>query len=170
LGSLTYHRRILLIIVSANKNELRFNFFLGDETYSLVSDSWSTDVVASDNEGLTDPQQQQTAPPIPPRLDQPAPLPNPPIQQQLTPPLPHQPLHESLSAGRINDMTGPSNFLTYPAFALSLVERERMADNILDKYRTIPPVSTPNSLLNGMRNNEPVAGSSKTEVSTRIRI
>lgn len=130
-----------------------------------MSDSWSTDVVASDNEGLTDPQQQQQAtPPIPPRLDQPAPLPNPPIQQQLTPPLPHPPLHESLSAGRINDIAGSSGFPASPAFALSLVERERMADNILDKYKTIPPVPTPNSLLNGLRNNEPMAGSSKAEV------
>ncbi|KAI6191999.1 hypothetical protein M3Y97_00288400 [Aphelenchoides bicaudatus] len=133
-----------------------------DETYSLVSDSWSTDVVASDNEGLTD-QQQQVTPPIPPRLDQPHPLPS--LQQQLTPPLVHPPLHESLSAGRINDFAGPSaGFPHSPAFALSSIERERMAENILEKYRTIPPITAPNSLLNGLRNNESVAGSSKVEV------
>jgi hypothetical protein len=59
-----------------------------------------------------------------------------------------------------------TGFSVSPAFSLSLVERERIADNILDKYRTIPPVpTTPASISNGLRNNnEPMPGSSKQEV------
>lgn len=180
MESLVFHHKILQIIVSPKLLTilliLLIVYCLGDETYSLVSDSWSTDVVvASDNEGLADPQQQQQQgpPPIPPRLEQP-PLPNFPahvIQQQLIPPNPHPVLHESLSAGRISDLANSNNnaglstgFSVSPAFSLSFVERERLADNILDRYRTIPPTITSNSLLNGLRNSESVAGSSKNEV------
>jgi hypothetical protein len=92
-----------------------------------------------------------------------------PLQQQLTPPYSSHPvLHESLSAGRINDLSAQSNTLnTSSAFLLSSAERERLADNILDKYRAIPPVSaTPNSLLHGMRNPELIQGSSRIDADT----
>lgn len=130
-----------------------------------MSDSWSTDVVASDKEDL--PDTQQTAPPNPSRFEQLALLPNPPTQQQLTPS--HPVLHESLSTGKISEVAGSSGISSEfsSAFVLSLVEREKIADNILDKYRTIPPASAPSSFFNGLhslRANEPLAGSSKAEV------
>ncbi|KAI6209735.1 GTPase-activating protein and VPS9 domain-containing protein 1 [Aphelenchoides besseyi] len=109
-----------------------------DETYSLVSDSWSTDVVASDNEGLN--EIPPIPPPIPPRQqDQSLSLPVMPAPSGLflPPTLPVQnqpPIHESLSAGRINEMT--ANNAT--GGLLSTAERERIADDILNKYRTAP--------------------------------
>ncbi|CAD5234418.1 unnamed protein product [Bursaphelenchus xylophilus] len=104
-----------------------------DETYSLVSDSWSTDVVASDNEGLNDQKQEQSLGPLPP-------------------PIPPR-LHESQSTGQIIDIgdnnvnqPGPSGFAPLPPLpapvSLSLSDRERIADDILNKYRS--PV-TPSS-------------------------
>ncbi|CAD5229377.1 unnamed protein product [Bursaphelenchus okinawaensis] len=94
-----------------------------DETYSLVSDSWSTDVVASDNEGINDQRQEQNLGPLPP-------------------PIPPR-LHESQSTGQIIDISdnnshqaGPSGVALPHPVSLSSRDRERIADDILNKYRS----------------------------------
>ena len=184
--------------------------FVGDETYSYVSDSWSTDVVASDNEGLSEQSMQMSsalsaggsssggggglataasapavamsaAPPLPPRPNYATP-PSPMLaapghvvsaanntsgNATSTPPLPN--LHESLSAGRLPELAatsasgggggGGSSASTAAAAVGSLTsaERERIADDILNKYREMRPLPPPLPLLapyaipNGLR-------------------